>query len=82
MPNTLAHLAINGLATRSLIRGANLKWIFLGAIIPDIPWILQRVVKLVAVDVNLLDHIIIGTEGDYSFADSGLLNELREQANR
>jgi len=44
MPNTLAHIGINGLVTRTLIRKADLLWIYLGALIPDFPWILQRVV--------------------------------------
>ncbi len=44
MPNTLAHLFVQGVATRSLLRGADLRWICLGCVIPDLPWILQRVV--------------------------------------
>ena len=43
MPNTLAHLGIQSLVTRSIIKRADLKWVYLGCIIPDIPWILQRI---------------------------------------
>ena len=43
MPNTLAHLGIQGLLTRKLINNSDIKWIFIGCIIPDLPWILQRV---------------------------------------
>lgn len=50
MPNTLAHLAVQGLATRAVLRGADLKWIFLGCVIPDAPWILQRTLKWLAHD--------------------------------
>lgn len=45
MPNTLAHLGVQGLTTRFLLKDADYKWIYLGCIIPDLPWILQRVVK-------------------------------------
>lgn len=44
MPNTLAHIGINGLVTRKLIKDADLKWVYLGVVIPDLPWILQRIV--------------------------------------
>ncbi|GBD89733.1 hypothetical protein BMS3Abin04_00441 [bacterium BMS3Abin04] len=55
MPNALAHLGINGLATKPIIRTADLKWIYLGAIIPDIAWIIQRVVKFIYPSVNGYD---------------------------
>ena len=45
MPNTLAHLGAQTLATRAVIRGADLKWIFAGAVIPDVPWILGRATR-------------------------------------
>lgn len=50
MPNTLAHLGIQGLATRSLLRGSDLRWIAVGCVIPDLPWILQRLVRAIAPD--------------------------------
>ena len=52
MPNTLVHLGLNGILTRAAWRDADLKWIYLGCILPDLPWILQRVVKLVAPDTD------------------------------
>ena len=42
MPNTLAHFGVQGVATRVLIPKADVKWIFLGCIVSDIPWILRR----------------------------------------
>jgi hypothetical protein len=45
MPNTLAHLGIQTLITRVLIRRAELEWIFAGAVIPDVPWILGRAIR-------------------------------------
>lgn len=46
MPNTLAHAGVQGLLSRFGIRGADLKWIYLGCVIPDVPWILQRIAWL------------------------------------
>ena len=51
MPNTLAHMGVHGLMTRAVLRGADLKWIYLGCVIPDIPWIMQRLLRI------LLHHI-------------------------
>ena len=55
MPNTLGHLGIQGLLSRSIIRDADLKWIGLGCVIPDLPWILQRVSRVFLPDSQLLD---------------------------
>ena len=45
MPNTLAHLGVQTLATRAVVRHADVKWIFAGAVIPDVPWIIGRATK-------------------------------------
>ncbi|HEX7090775.1 MAG TPA: hypothetical protein VF192_11615 [Longimicrobiales bacterium] len=42
MPNALAHFAAQGAAARLTFRQADPKWLLLSCIIPDIPWILQR----------------------------------------
>jgi hypothetical protein len=55
MPNTLAHFGVNVLATRGLIRGSELPWIYLGCIVPDLPWILQRVVTFALPRVDPYD---------------------------
>jgi hypothetical protein len=55
MPNTLAHFAINGLFTRAVLADADLKWVYLGCVIPDLPWILQRIVKSLPMSVDLYD---------------------------
>jgi hypothetical protein len=55
MPNTLAHIGINAVLTRSLIKKADILLIYLGAIIPDIPWILQRIVSFTLPDLNPYD---------------------------
>jgi len=43
MPNTLAHIAIQAPLTRLGMKEAPLQWIAVGCIIPDIPWIVQRI---------------------------------------
>lgn len=44
MPNTLVHFAVQGAASRSLWRGLDPRWIYLGCLLPDVPWILRRAV--------------------------------------
>ncbi|MBU1694022.1 MAG: hypothetical protein KKC51_08670 [Verrucomicrobia bacterium] len=45
MPSTLVHWGVQGLASRALFRKADLKWVFLGLVLPDVPWIVQRVIR-------------------------------------
>ncbi len=70
MPNTLAHLGVQGLTTRSLLKDADYKWIYLGCIIPDLPWILQRIVMYVYPGIDPYDLrlfvIIQSTQSDDS----------------
>lgn len=44
MPNTLAHIGIQTPLSKLGIPQAPLQWIVVGCIIPDIPWIVQRIV--------------------------------------
>ena len=55
MPNTIAHFAVNGLISRALISNADLKWIYLACVIPDIPWILQRILRSLPWALDLYD---------------------------
>jgi hypothetical protein len=55
MPNTLAHIGLQGLATRRLFRDADYKWIYVGCIIPDLPWIYQRLIKYFIPDIDFYD---------------------------
>lgn len=55
MPNTLAHIGINAILTRPLIKKADILLIYFGAIIPDIPWIVQRIVSFALPDLNPYD---------------------------
>ncbi len=43
MPNTLIHIAIQAPASRLISSKIELPWILTATIIPDIPWILQRI---------------------------------------
>lgn len=42
MPNLLAHFGAQGIASRVAIPRADLRWILLGALLPDLAWILHR----------------------------------------
>ena len=55
MPNTLVHLGVQSVSTKALFRGADFKWIALGCIIPDIPWILKRIVIYSGLGLNTYD---------------------------
>lgn len=45
MRNTIAHFGVHGLATRGLLPKASLPLVYLGCMIPDVPWISQRIVN-------------------------------------
>lgn len=55
MPNTLAHLGINALVTRSFIKKADFTLIYIGSVIPDFPWIIQRLVSAIKPSINHYD---------------------------
>ena len=52
MPNTLAHAGAQGLATRTAVPDVDLKWVYLGCVIPDLPWILQRAAYVIAPGID------------------------------
>ncbi len=55
MPNTLAHIGIQTLVTKSICRTADFKWIAVGCILPDIPWIMQRIAAGLIPGTALID---------------------------
>jgi hypothetical protein len=55
MPNTLAHIGVQGALTRVAHPGVDLKWVLLGLTIPDLPWILQRLLEPLVVGDPLYD---------------------------
>jgi len=44
MPNMLAHIGAQGVLTRTILPNADLKIILLGCLLPDVPWIVARVI--------------------------------------
>ncbi len=42
MPDTLAHFGVQIIASKTLFRKADARWIGLGCLLPDLPWIAQR----------------------------------------
>jgi hypothetical protein len=44
LPNTLVHFAVQGSASRAVLRRLDPRWIYLGCLLPDVPWILRRAV--------------------------------------
>ena len=55
MPNTLAHIAVNSISTKIIIRNSELLWIYIGCIIPDIPWIIRKLVTFILPSMNGYD---------------------------
>ncbi|HYH23116.1 MAG TPA: hypothetical protein VD995_31265 [Azospirillum sp.] len=55
MPNALVHFAVQGAVTRAVAPTADAKWILLSAVIPDLPWIVQRGVRALATGVDPFD---------------------------
>jgi hypothetical protein len=50
--NTLAHIGIQGITARAISPGADVKWVFLGCIVSDVPWILQRALGRLALSID------------------------------
>jgi hypothetical protein len=61
MPNTLAHFGIQSLFSKALFSRADIKWIGLGCLIPDLPWVGQRFVYWLNIvnPVDLRLYVII-----------------------
>ncbi len=55
MPNTLAHFGVQGFLGNRFLTWCDPKWILIGCVIPDIPWISQRILRLLALPVDLYD---------------------------
>jgi membrane-bound metal-dependent hydrolase YbcI (DUF457 family) len=55
VPNTLVHFATQGALSRGLWRRLDARWIYLGCLLPDLPWILRRAVVAFGVPVDAFD---------------------------
>jgi hypothetical protein len=69
MPNTLVHFGVQGITSRGLFRNVDIKWILLGCVVPDIPWILRRAIFLSIEGVNRYDlHLYASVQASFAFA--------------
>jgi hypothetical protein len=55
LPNTLAHFGVQVLGTRIAVTNPDARLLFLGPVIPDLPWISQRVVMVLFPGINPVD---------------------------
>ena len=55
VPNTLVHFAAQGAASHGLWRRVDPRWIYLGCLLPDLPWILRRAVVGLGLPVDPFD---------------------------
>ncbi len=55
MPNTLVHFAAQGAASRGVWPRLDARWIYLGCLLPDLPWILRRAVVALGLPVDAFD---------------------------
>ncbi len=61
MPNTLVHIGIHLPITRGIFRGADPKWILLGCVVPDLPWIFQRAARVFLPGLDPVDLRLYAT---------------------
>lgn len=55
MPNTLVHFAAQGAASRGAWPRLDARWIYLGCLLPDVPWILRRAVVGLGLPADVFD---------------------------
>jgi len=55
VPNTLVHFAAQGAASHALWRRIDPRFLYLGCILPDLPWILRRAVVAAGLPVDAFD---------------------------
>ena len=55
MPNTLVHFAAQGAASHALWRRLDPRFVYLGCLLPDLPWILRRAVVGLGLPVDTFD---------------------------
>lgn len=53
MPNTLGHIGGQGAISTFLFRHVDPKWVYLGCLIPDFPWILLRITRAILPDLDV-----------------------------
>lgn len=68
MPNTLVHFGVQGITGRVVFREVDIKWILLGCVVPDIPWILRRALSFSVDGLNPYDlHLYVAVQATFAF---------------
>jgi hypothetical protein len=55
VPNTLVHFAVQGAASRGLWPRLDPRWIYIGCLLPDVPWIVRRLAVALGAPVDPID---------------------------
>lgn len=55
MPSTLVHFATQGALSRGLWRRLDARWLYLGCLLPDVPWIVRRAVVAFGLPLDAFD---------------------------
>lgn len=55
MPNTLVHFAAQGAASHALWRALDPRFVYLGCLLPDLPWILRRAIVGLDLPADVFD---------------------------
>ncbi|MEM7710703.1 MAG: hypothetical protein AAF264_08140 [Pseudomonadota bacterium] len=55
MPNTLAHLGVQALVGRVVVPSVSMGWVWLGCVLPDLPWIGLRAMGMVVSEASAFD---------------------------
>jgi hypothetical protein len=63
-------MGIQAIASRAVIRDADLRWVFIGCVVPDVPWILNRVLT------SLMPELDVFVVRPYWIAQASLLGLL------
>ncbi len=85
MPNTLAHLGVQTLVSKSTSSTADFKWIAVGCILPDVPWIMQRIAAGLIPGAALVDlrlYVIIQSSLFYSLLLAGAVSLLARDSGK
>ena len=55
MPNTLVHFGAQGAASHALRRRLDPRFVHLGCLLPDLPWILRRAIVGLGLPADVFD---------------------------
>jgi len=58
MPNTLVHIGAQTLLSKTFFRDADSRYIALACIVPDLPWIVQRIVLAIGLKIDIYNLLL------------------------